>query len=215
MTNFAGIGFMSGAPSIFALDFVSTAINLVSSVTHTFSNVDIGAPADDRIVQIYVSARLQTSVSSVVINGITALLGASQNFGSSTARMAYALVPTGTLVTVTVVTAASTTNCGLTIFRLTGVVDPPVEQIISSSSSPISLTATLDATKKALVGFTSDNNGGGNVTFANATETSDYPVQSGVQPHQATGIVTASGLVQVTQAGFTQSLLNMQTWTAA
>lgn len=216
MTNLTPIGFLSGAGAgVPTLEFTGFAVDIVAGTTHTLLAVPIGAAAADRIVQCWVSARQGTSVTAVTIGGVTATLGASQNIATCASRMAYALVPTGTDATVVVTTSASSSNCGISVFRLTGV-STPTEQVVTGAASPLSITASLATNQVALAGYSSDqNNAGASVSWTNATETSDYQVQAGVLPHQASAIATASGAVQAAEAGFTGAAMNVQTWSAA
>lgn len=199
-----------------SMTFTTTALDTTDGTTHTINSVDIGEASGDRIVQVWISCRIQATISAVTINGITATLGTNHSTAENMcSRMAYAVVPTGTSVTVVVTTSVTTSNCGLSVFRLTGYAAPPTEQLVNGTS-PQSLTASLGANQAALVGATSDdNNAGASMAFTNATEKSDYQVEAGIIPHQGSAIVTASGASQCTASGSTGMHLNMQTWTEA
>jgi hypothetical protein len=102
------------------ITYIGNTSNMSTLTTYTFSNVDIGAPASDRVVIIAVATRRTASfsISSATIGGFAASSTAVAYQGS---RMGvcfiYALVQSGTAATVSITFSGSVEGCSIFCYR--------------------------------------------------------------------------------------------------
>ena len=122
----------------FSYNGITEHLNPFESV-HTFSNVDIGTPNDNRIVCVLLAehkALINEVVNSVTIGGVTANLfrEVTNNVGNNNA-IAWLKVPTGTTTEVVMFLNASARESDLMSYSFNLLNDTPIDTVKSSGSS--------------------------------------------------------------------------------
>jgi hypothetical protein len=169
----------------------------LSTTTVTFSNVAVGAASLNREVMILIRQGASASVSSVTIGGVAATLTAIYDVNNNYAT-AYAVVPVGTSVTVTVTSSTTITHCTIVVFRVNarpnkGAAPTQVVTTASPSSTP-SLAVTTPANGFTLVYVGFSNATDRNITFTNATEVADLFASD---QQMAAALISRLGLSQL------------------
>lgn len=146
-----------GSPAIdleFSYNGITEHLNPFESV-HTFSNVDIGTPNDNRIVCVLLAeykALINEVVNSVTIGGVTANLfrEVTDNVGNNNA-IAWLKVPTGTTTTVVMSLNASAreSHCFSYSFNLFN--DIPIDTVKGSAGGASQTIEDVECVKGGVV----------------------------------------------------------------
>lgn len=131
----------------------------LNSPFYSFSAVDIGTAADDRLVLVNVNGSHASAsgrtISSVTVGGVTAtrLEGAQGSLsGTLRAEIWAAPVPTGTDATVTVAWSATMEDCTVATFAVSGLNDTtPRATAASPTPATGSESVTIDALEDGIM----------------------------------------------------------------
>ena len=132
-----------------SFDFLSTHSSDANASSYTFSGVDIGTAATDRVVIVYVSFQnASATISGVTIGGVTATIdvqGGGTN-GNNRNGWARAVVPTGTTADI-VVTAINAVpkSCGIGVYRSAGYTVTLSDTLNVPGATPLSLSGDITA----------------------------------------------------------------------
>lgn len=188
------------------LAFQAFATENVGGATGTYTSVNFGTAAANRVIAVVamcrVTAAVINTVSSATIGGISATQVASADPGvvvNIASDIWYASVPTGTSGTIVVNWANANTRSGVYVYSILTSTPTPSN---GNSSSGLSLTSigpttlTIPANGVGLVGFLSQQTGN-TQSFTKATLDSSNAM-AGAGQSTASGTVIGTGSVSVT-----------------
>jgi hypothetical protein len=174
-------GFLSGLPTI---TYNNDYLQAKGSTTVTFTSVDFGYDASDRVVAIYVSSGTLNSgtVSGVTIGGITATLAEQSTTDFRFNAIYYAEVPTGASGNVVVTFSTgfgNSTDAYLSCVSMYGLSSTtPIKGISQSTSTGVtpsrSVTLTPEDGAVLFAGYSAGAVADGSTSlWTNATEQTD------------------------------------------
>jgi len=113
--------FMSKAP--IAITYLQNSNDTVNRTTYTFSSVNLGDAATDRVIIVGIggTSGSSRSISSVTIGGVSATAAATANISWAIVNSIwYAAVPSGTTGDIVITFSAVMVQCVVNAFRMTG-----------------------------------------------------------------------------------------------
>ncbi len=177
--------------------------------TYTFTDVDIGEAAPDRLVVVCVTsteAGVNRTVSSGTIAAAAATLVAAVSAASfiPTAILSRN-VATGTTADITVTFSGAVTNCGIKIYVLYGLRSlTPVDAAETSATTGASRSISLATKADGIAIFACSKGNGGDTTFSSATRDEHQIVES--RRHATASIAPTAEAASTTEtASFTNS----------
>lgn len=113
--------FMQKAP--IAITYLNTNVDTAIKTTYTFSSVNLGDAATDRVIIVGIggTSGSSRSISSVTIGGVSATASATANTSWAIVNSIwYAAVPSGTTGDIVITFSGSMAQCVVNTFRMTG-----------------------------------------------------------------------------------------------
>lgn len=173
--------------SIAKTDVTSSTSN---ESTYTFSSRAIGLADDDRHVIVAVSLRDDSDngrVTNVSVGGVAATEAVGAEVGISSvhihASIWIAKVPTGTTATVVVECFTTSTDCAITLYRVTGIAsatasDTDDATVSSGGGSLPAMELDIPNGGGVAVGCGCDNDSSESATWTGLTEDDDFDVDN-------------------------------------
>jgi hypothetical protein len=157
------IGFGAGGSNL-NLSYLTKAASATDLTTYTFSTLSLGAVAGDRYIIVGVAGAVGAArtISSVTVGGVGATAVAYNQTPTYAKSAIYiAAVPTGTTGDVVVVWSAGMADCGVTLYRATGINPTAVDTLSTGANVATSTTGSIDSVAGGVIV--------GNVAFTDAS----------------------------------------------
>lgn len=170
-----GVGVAAVSPS-----YVTSASSTSDLTVYTFSSQSLGAAASDRKIILGVGTRSDRNVSSCTIGGVTAtkVLEYRQTGDSNTSTILIADVPTGSTGDVVVTLSGSGALCGISIYRVTGLLSSTAHATaVDGTGNPSSINVNVPAGGFA-VGVVTVEATSGTITWVGIDENYDAVIDA-------------------------------------
>lgn len=156
--------------------FAGTVGSSTDLSNYTFTNVNIGSAASNRIVYVAVSATGNTgnSVTAVSVAGISATLVNTANSSFGTIGAAYVNIASGTTATIVVALSGVQNRCSVDVYAVYGSTSAPFDTALTvqpSTVTSVSNNVDIPTGAVAIYNFTAP---GGTVTSTYSSAVEDY-----------------------------------------
>ena len=165
----------------FSLTYLTNSGDTSNLTTYTFSSVDLGDAAGDRLILVGSSgvAGAARAVSSVTVGGVSATQAAQASNGGQPAALHSAVVPTGATGDIVVTFNGSMNRAHIGVWRLSGYNSSTVEDTIGAGlGSSSSQTGTIDVSAGGVIIAYGIGNNTGNHGWTGVTENFDVTLES-------------------------------------
>jgi hypothetical protein len=122
--------------------------------SYSFTDVDIGEPASNRVVVVCAHAAAGSGTSSLTgctINGVSATILRGGLGNADIAGIAYAVVPAGTVVTVSVTYGTTYSRTGISVYSLYNLVSTTPDASAADGPTSRSASGTLNVQANSVV----------------------------------------------------------------